>query len=103
MQALRACENRLIQKSLIAVFRCFSLSLALATPVCGDEASKESSAGEIQWSVESSHNILPPPGQNFWVRLRLRAPELKQGGRDPLNLSAVFAKPFLTRRHLPRT
>ncbi len=90
MQALRACENRLIQKSLIAVFRCFSLSLALATPVCGDEASKESSAGEIQWSVESSHNILPPPGQNFWVRLRLRAPELKQAGRDPLNLSVVF-------------
>ena len=64
--------------------------LAATAIVCGDEPVKESAPGEILWSVESSHTTLPPRGQEFFVRVRLNAPELKQEKRDPLNLSVVF-------------
>lgn len=61
-----------------------------AASLHGEEPAKESAPGEIQWNVESSHTVLPAPGQNFWIRIRLLAPELKQAGREPLNLSVVF-------------
>jgi Ca-activated chloride channel family protein len=63
---------------------------ALPALLHGEEAAKESAPGEIEWRVESSHSVLPAPGQNFWVRLRLQAPELKQAEREPLNLSVVI-------------
>lgn len=69
---------------------CLLWSLALAAILRGEEPAKEPAPGEIQWSVESSHAALPAPGQSFWVRLRLHAPELKQEHREPLNLSVVF-------------
>jgi Mg-chelatase subunit ChlD len=75
--------------AVVAFAGCF-LSLALASSLRGEEAAQRSAPGEIQWDVESSHAVLPAAGQNFWVRLRLHAPELKQAGREPLNLSVVF-------------
>lgn len=58
--------------------------------VCGEEPAKESSPGEVQWSMESSHTTLPVSGQNFWIRLRLHAPERKDVQREPLTLAVVF-------------
>ena len=69
---------------------CIVLCFAASANLCGDEPVKELAPGEIQWSEEASHTVLPPNGQEFWVRLRLKAPELKQAERDPLNLSVVF-------------
>lgn len=54
------------------------------------ETAKDPAPGEIDWKVEASHNSLPQSGQSFYVRLRLRAPEVKQAQREPLNLSLVF-------------
>jgi hypothetical protein len=62
--------------------------LPLAT--LAEEAKKEPIAGEVEWKVEASHTSLPPSGQSFFVRLRLKAPEIKQAQREPLNLSMVF-------------
>ncbi|MBI3862308.1 MAG: VWA domain-containing protein [Planctomycetia bacterium] len=73
-----------------AVAGCFLLCFISSANLRGEEAAKDPAPGEVQWSVESSHTVLPAPGQNFWVRLRLHAPELKQAGREPLNLSVVF-------------
>lgn len=69
---------------------CFMLCFVLAGNLRGEEAAKEPAPGEIEWSVESSHAVLPAPGQDFWVRLKVHAPELKQAAREPLNLSVVF-------------
>jgi len=73
-----------------AAFASCFLHLALSTNLRGEEAARVSAPGEIQWDVESSHALLPAAGQSFWVRLRLHAPELKQAGREPLNLAIVF-------------
>jgi Mg-chelatase subunit ChlD len=69
---------------------CWLLCLNLIPNLRGAEPARESAPGDIHWDVESSHNVLPVAGQNFWVRLRLHAPELKHAGREPLNLSVVF-------------
>src|SRR5690242_2408218 len=93
MGAFRASLCRIVLKRAIrasAVWGCCWLCFVAAANLRGEEAEMESAPGEIQWSVEASHASLPPPGQNFWVRLRLHAPELRQVGREPLNLSVVF-------------
>src|SRR5689334_4545499 len=59
-------------------------------PVMAADAAKEPAPGDVQWRVEASHRSLPPAGQSFYVRLRLKAPELKQAQREPLNLSLVL-------------
>lgn len=66
------------------------VSLVFGATVRGQEPAKASSPGEVQWNVESSHATLPSPGQNFWVRLRLHAPERTDASREPLHLSIVF-------------
>jgi Ca-activated chloride channel family protein len=55
----------------------------------GAESATEA-PGEVVWSVESSHAALPAPGQSFWVRVKLQAPELRQAEREPLNLAVAF-------------
>ncbi len=59
-------------RSFVAV--CFLLP-GTASPIIvrGDDKAKESAPGEVQWSVEASHTVLPAPGQNFWVRMRHRS------------------------------
>ena len=93
MRDLRERHNqftRNLATQLPIVSGCILLCFAASAILCGDEPVKELAPGEIQWSAEASHKVLPPPGQEFWVRLRLKAPELKQAERDPLNLSVVF-------------
>ena len=63
---------------------------SLHRQLVAEDAAKDPVPGEVEWKVESSHNSLPPPGQSFFVRLRLKAPEIKQAQREPLNLSLVF-------------
>ena len=58
--------------------------------VQGEEPTTKAAPGELQWSVESSHAALPAAGQNFWVRLRLHAPERTDANRELLNLSVVI-------------
>jgi Ca-activated chloride channel homolog len=74
----------------LTVVICSLSCFVLAAILQGEEPAKESAPGEIQWNAESSHAVLPAPGQNFWVRLRLHAPELKGATREPLNLAVVF-------------
>ena len=93
MRDLRERHNqftRNLATQLPIVSGCILLCFAASAILCGDEPVKELAPGEIQWSAEASHTVLPPNGQEFWVRLRLKAPELKQAERDPLNLSVVF-------------
>lgn len=67
------------------------LSFAVvAGPGVAEESRKDPAPGDIEWRLEASHNSLPPAGQIFYVRLRLKAPEIKQEKRESLNLSLVF-------------
>jgi Mg-chelatase subunit ChlD len=74
---------------LAAAVICFAPFLA-AVIGRGEEPATEPSPGEVQWSMESSHAALPAAGQNFWIRLRLHAPERKDAKREPLVLAVVF-------------
>ena len=66
------------------------VSISLVSAAVAQDTGKELAAGDIDWRVEASHNNLPHPGESFYVRLRLRAPEIRQTEREPLNLSLVF-------------
>ena len=93
MGVLHASRGRTAPKSIVKAAACFGCLLALislAANLRGEEPAAESAPGEIQWSVEASHAAVPPPGQNFWVRLRAQAPILKTAEREPLNLAVVF-------------
>lgn len=93
MRNLQISQRRVVRELAIrasGVACCIILCLVLTAILRGDEPAKESAPGEMQWSAESSHTVLPASGQSFWVRLRLHAPELKQAEREPLNLSVVF-------------
>lgn len=93
MRVLRARRNetsRVVATWASVVAICCLSSLVPVAILQGEEPAKESAPGEIQWSAESSHTVLPAAGQNFWVRLRLHAPELKEASREPLNLAVVF-------------
>jgi len=78
------CVLHELRAAICLLLACFSGILR------GEEPAKESSPGEVQWSIESSHSALPAAGQNFWVRLRLHAPERTDVAREPLNLAVVF-------------
>lgn len=73
-----------------AIGSCLLASVVSRATLPGEEPAKQSSPGEVQWNVESSHAALPSPGQNFWIRLRLHAPERTDVSREPLNLAVVF-------------
>jgi Ca-activated chloride channel family protein len=93
MQVLHLVPTRIVAfrpGGVIAIAACLLVWGVGATVVRGEEAAQTASPGEVEWKVESSHAVLPAPGQNFWVRLRLRAPELKQASREPLNLAVVI-------------
>lgn len=92
MGVLKASVDGIARKLLRApdVFNCLFGLLAIAAFVGDETFGQETAPGEVQWSVEASHAALPPPGQNFWVRLKAQAPILKTAEREPLNLAVVF-------------
>jgi Ca-activated chloride channel family protein len=89
LRVRRDCEAWSSAIRFAAAVICLSALVAMEN-IRGAEPAKESSPGEVQWSMESSHATLPAPGQNFWVRLRLHAPERKDVKREPLTLAVVF-------------
>jgi len=73
-------------------FVTFTTSLILAgiPAVQGGEPAEVAPGGAVEWRIEASHKVLPAPGQSFFARLALRAPEVQREGREPLNLALVI-------------
>jgi Ca-activated chloride channel family protein len=76
-------------KTMLAVGLLLGLGVNVGRAVA-EESRKDPAPGDVEWKVEASHNSLPAAGQIFFVRLRLKAPEIKQAQREPLNLSLVL-------------
>ncbi len=68
----------------------FAISVSLVHGAVAQDSDEALAAGDIDWRIEASHTALPLSGQSFYVRLRMKAPEITQTEREPLNLSIVF-------------
>jgi Ca-activated chloride channel family protein len=66
------------------------MTVSLLAQEAKEAADPANAAGEIVWRAEASHTALPAPGQFFWLRFSLEAPELKESQREPVNLAVVF-------------
>ncbi|MCH8035957.1 MAG: hypothetical protein IIC53_02405 [Proteobacteria bacterium] len=71
---------------------CTLVLAIVAAPLRGDDPDNdagESAPDTLSWQIESSHPILSAGDSEFFLRIRVKAAQIKTQ-REPINLAVVF-------------
>ena len=78
----------LLRRLLCAVWLSVGL-LAPASTAFADHESEDAKTSTLSWTLDSSHSAITSDTSNFYVRLRIKAANVKME-RQPLTLALVF-------------